>query len=167
MKTKVIKVGIKIKWEKDDKNERYTQLKENNGVGMVQSTFEVNKQYSVKDVIDMAISKFTSPKAQNYIQYSTHKLGVNADKREIEIEKFCDNNGKDVGLIEYFHLYDLFRNRRNLYLLCTATEDFWGEAGKLPKIPSPMESDEENRYDTNDDVSPRNGNNSNCIQPKS
>lgn len=87
---------MKFKFEQDDENERFTQLKENSGGGLVSLTFEVNKLYSVKDVINLGISKFTSAKAQQYIKKSTHKLGLTEDKREIEIDEFCDRDGKNI-----------------------------------------------------------------------
>lgn len=124
-KIKTVNVGLIMKFDANDDNEGYTQVKSNNGGGVKQLHLEAGKMYSVEDVIKMSFGLFTSTKAKRYLKYSTHKLGFSTD---MKIEKFCDEKGHLISLIEYFTLHDLWKARKNLYLLCTATEEFWGEA---------------------------------------
>lgn len=65
---------------------------------------------------------FKSSKAKNLLKLSTHKLVIGND---LEVTKFCDNNGKKIGLMDSFMPFDLWKSRKNLYILCDPTEEFW------------------------------------------
>lgn len=136
-----------MKFEKSDEN--YTQIRKKSGGGLVKLNFEVDKMYHVADVLKIAMEKFTSSYARNLFEKSKQKIGYSEDNLDVEIDEFCDYNGKKIGILEYFVLHDLWRRRKNLYVLCTATEKFWGAAGKID-LDDSCEDESEKENDESD-----------------
>lgn len=144
VKTKTISIGLKFDFSE---NGHYVQIKSNSGGGVFPLVLDEKKTYTVQSIIDLAIPLFKSSKATSLIKYSTHKLAIG---NNLEVSSFCDNEGKEIGLIDYFMLFDLWKTRKTLYILCDPTEQYW-DRSKNPDDPD--ESDDMNENEKENDSS--------------